>query len=69
MEQVKVNNPISGETFKLKLNANSFSGSDQFMINEVKMRVKKVYPLTWWKKILMRFGWKYHSMDLELFKE
>lgn len=69
MEQVKINNPLSGETFKLLLNSKQFSGCDEIYCNEIKMRVIKVYPLTWWKKILMKFGWEYKSMELEVVDE
>lgn len=69
MENVKVNNPGNGGTFKILMNANQFSGYDEVFVNEVKMRVTKVYPLTWWKKILMKFGWSYTSMELEIVDE
>lgn len=30
------------------------------------MEVVRVYKLTWWKRVLMWFGFPFHSMDLKV---
>jgi hypothetical protein len=67
MKNVEVK-PLSGETFTIKLSAESFAENDKVLFPTMTCRVKKVYKFSWWRKILFRFGVPFKSMELEEIK-
>ncbi len=56
---------INGETFKIVLEKNFFEQDDEN--KPINCKVVKTYPLTWWRKLLLKCGFSVHLYDIKTF--
>lgn len=72
MEDVRVKQ-LDGGSFTLKMDSGWFAKNDIVELPSIalcnnKYIVTKIHKFTWWRKLLFRLGFKYHSMDLKQIK-